>query len=90
VTVADSADGSATRVTVYSRENCHLCSEALDAIRRVRADVDVPVTVEVVDVDDDPELAEAYGDRVPYVLIDGRPAFKYRVDEAVLRERLDG
>jgi hypothetical protein len=28
------------------------------------------------------------GDRVPYVLVDGRPAFKYRVNEAELRRKL--
>jgi len=75
-------------ITVYSREDCHLCEEALDTIRGVRADVPVDVVVEVVDVDTDPALREAYGDRVPYVLVDDRPAFKFRVDAEALRERL--
>lgn len=75
-------------VTVYSRAACHLCEMALDVIETVVDDVDATVTVEVVDVDTDPELAAAYGERVPYVLVDGRPAFKYRVDPSSLRSTL--
>ena len=83
------SDADAATVTVYSREECHLCEEALDTVRRVAGDVARPVDVERVDVDDDPDLREEYGERVPYVLVDGRPAFKYRVDVAQLRERLE-
>jgi glutaredoxin len=77
-----------TTVTVYSRSDCHLCSEALSTIREVAADAPVDVAVKVVDVDDDPDLRERYGDRVPYVLVDGRPADKFRVDADDLRARL--
>lgn len=75
-------------VTVYSREDCHLCAEALETVREVAASVDAPVAVETVDVDDDPDLRAEYGDRVPYVLVDGAPAAKLRVDPADLRARL--
>ena len=84
----DSAD--AVAVTVYSRESCHLCDEALGTIRRVADDVARPVELTVVDVDDDPDLRDRYGERVPYVLVDDRPAFKFRVDADELRRRLDG
>ena len=83
------SDADVATVTVYSREECHLCEEALDTVRRVAADVARPVDVERVDVDDDPDLREEYGERVPYVVVDGRPAFKYRVDADRLRERLE-
>ncbi|MFB6097407.1 MAG: glutaredoxin family protein [Haloferacaceae archaeon] len=75
-------------VTIYSREECHLCEEVAATVDRVAADLDVPVTVREVDVDEDPELREAYGERVPYVFVDGTPKFKYRVDEADLRAAL--
>ena len=75
-----------TTVTVYTRENCHLCEEALSTIRDVNDDVDRSVEIELVDVDEDPELRDAYGERVPYVLVDGTPKFKYRVDREALRE----
>ncbi|WP_193365896.1 glutaredoxin family protein, partial [Halorubrum distributum] len=48
----------------------------------------VTVELDEVDVDTDPELAEEYGERVPYVLVDGNPAFKYEVDERDLRLKL--
>ena len=75
-------------ITVYTREDCHLCDEAIATIRRVADEEDVPVDVELVDVDTDPDLREEYGERVPYVLVDGQPAFKYHVDEGRLREKL--
>lgn len=75
-------------VTVLTREECHLCSAAVETIRRVADSVPREVDVTLVDVDTDPDLEREYGDRVPYVLVDGRPQFKYRVDEAALRERL--
>ena len=76
-------------VTIYTREDCHLCAEAKATVERVASQVDDDVSVTAVDVDDDPDLAERYGERVPYVLVDGRPAFKYRVDPPELRSRLD-
>lgn len=77
-------------VTVYTREDCHLCDEAIGTIERVAAATDREVDLAVVDVDEDPDLREEYGDRVPYVFVDGSPAFKYRVDEFELRSMLRG
>ena len=81
---------SEVSVTVYTRENCHLCEEAVATIERVAREEGVTVEIDLVDVDTDDELREAYGERVPYVLLDGSPAFKYRVDEARLRRKLTG
>lgn len=75
-------------VTVYTREECHLCEEAIATVRDVAADVDTEVAVRLVDVDEDPDLRERYGERVPYVCIDGTPAFKFEVDAVGLRARL--
>jgi len=44
--------------------------------------------VEEVDVDTDPALVRAYGDEVPVLCVNGRKAFKYRVDASALRARL--
>lgn len=83
-----SAEGPEVDVTVYSRENCHLCEEAIADVERVAEDVGVAVAIDEVDVDEDEELAAEYGERVPYVLLDGEPAYKYRVDTFDLRRRL--
>jgi len=75
-------------VTVYTREDCSLCEVARETIEEVAEGLDVAIDLETVDVDEDPELAEEYGERVPYVLVDGHPAFKYEVDERELRLKL--
>ena len=75
-------------VTVYTRADCHLCEEAVETIERVADEEGIELTMELVDVDTDDELRETYGERVPYVLLDGSPAFKYRVDERELRRKL--
>ena len=78
-------------VTVYSRGECHLCEEAIRTVRAVARRTDTPIDLRIVDVDEDPELRAEYGERVPYVLIDDRPKFKYRVDadelEAIFSDR---
>lgn len=75
-------------ITVYTREQCHLCDEAIETIRRVAGEESVEIDLKLVDVDTDPELREEYGERVPYILVDETPAFKFHVDERRLREKL--
>jgi glutaredoxin len=65
------------RVTLYTRDGCHLCEEAkkvLDAARE-RAEFEL----EVLDIDADPELKGLYDVEVPVIAIDGVKAFKYRL-----------
>jgi glutaredoxin len=74
------------RVTLYSRRDCHLCHDmraVVDAVGRR-----VPLVVDEVDVDADPAIRDAYGDEVPVLCVNGRKAFKYRVDAAALEARL--
>lgn len=78
-------DPAAAQITVYTRDDCHLCDEAIETIERVVASLPQSVDIDTVDVDADPDLRERYGERVPYVTVDGRPRFKYRVDPDDLR-----
>lgn len=75
-------------IVVYTRTQCPLCDEAEETIREVAAAEGIPVDIELVNVDTDEELRAKYGDRVPYVYLDGRPAFKFAVDPERLREKL--
>lgn len=77
-------------ITVYTRENCHLCADAIDTIRGVADAVPRDIDLTLVDVDTDSELRAEYGERVPYIFVDGIPRFKYRVDEGDLRDVLNG
>jgi len=74
------------RVTLYGRDGCHLCDEMRAVVERVARDLSLGV--EEVDVDSDPSLVQAYGHDVPVLCINGRKAFKYRVDDRALRARL--
>lgn len=78
-------DPAAAQITVYTRDDCHLCDEAIETIERVVASLPQSVDIDTVDVDADPDLRERYGERVPYVTVDGQPRFKYRVDPDDLR-----
>ena len=73
-------------ITVYTRQGCHLCDEAVAVVTRVAAG---RADVELVDIDRDPTLVERYTVRVPVVAVDGVEVAQYQVAaeqlEAVLR-----
>jgi glutaredoxin len=75
-----------TRVTVYTRVGCHLCQEAERVLRAEQATAGF--SLELVDIDRDPELASRYGVRVPVVAVDGQDLFEYEVPIDLLRARL--
>jgi hypothetical protein len=74
------------QLTMYGRTECCLCDEMWSVVEAVGRERGVPAVK--VDVDGDPDLADAYGDRVPVLCIDGVPAFVYRVTASKLRDRL--
>ena len=77
---------STPRLVLYGRAECHLCDDMKAVVEAVRREL--PFALEVVDVDRDPALVEMYGLEVPVLTIDGRKAFKYRVDTEELRRRV--
>jgi glutaredoxin len=76
------------RVTLYSRQGCHLCEEARAVVDRVCADLGEEY--DVVWVDDDPDLRARFTDEVPVTFVDGRQHDFWRVDEQRLRAALGG
>ncbi len=73
-------------VTLYSKPDCHLCTDAREVMLRVQADV--PFALSELDITTDEVLHRAYFDRIPVVEIDGEQLFEYFVDEDLFRERL--
>lgn len=65
-------------VVVYSRKGCHLCDIVKETLTQIQSQVDFQWCE--VDIDADPQLRQKYNDEVPVVFIDGRKAFKYRMD----------
>jgi glutaredoxin len=76
-----------TALTVYSKPDCHLCAEAMMALRGLQAELGFALEERDITMDD--ELERAYFDRIPVVVLDGEVLFEYFVQEAVLRERLE-
>jgi glutaredoxin len=75
-----------TLVILYGREDCCLCTEAREALERVRGRR--PFELRERDIDQDEALQRAYLERIPVVTIDGVEAFELFVDEAELERRL--
>lgn len=73
-------------VVLYSRKGCHLCEvvkESLGKLSRRGGFV-----WKEVDVDGNEDLRRQFNDEVPVVFIDGRKAFKYRMDEQEFLRKL--
>jgi glutaredoxin len=75
-----------TTLILYTRNDCCLCEEMKEVVRRVAQSF--ALTVQESDVDSSAELREQYGTEVPVLLINGRKAFKYRVTAKELESRL--
>lgn len=74
------------RVVVYVRENCHLCDVALSIVIEVCEPE--PCSWITVDIDQNPELAEAFTDHVPVTFVDGEQHDYWGVNPLRLREAL--
>jgi glutaredoxin len=74
-------------VTIYSRENCHLCDVALEALKSVEAELNFKI--EKIDIDKDPDLVNRYGEEVPVIHIDGKHHDMFRVDLDRFRSSLE-
>ena len=77
-----------SHVTVYTREQCHLCEVALQQVESIAAETGA--TWSSVDVDADLEDRAEYGDRVPVIVVDGVEHGYYRVEPERLRRALSG
>ncbi|TNJ36611.1 MULTISPECIES: glutaredoxin family protein [Prosthecochloris] len=75
------------RVTVYGKPGCHLCEEVMPVIERLRGEYGF--VLEEIDVTRDAELQERYRYQIPVICVDGREAFRYRVDEQEFMRLLD-
>ncbi|GAA1031354.1 glutaredoxin family protein [Virgisporangium ochraceum] len=76
------------RITLYTREGCHLCDDAKAVLARVERQTGEGYTE--VDIAGDPDLTAEYGDRIPVVLLDGREHGYWRVEEQRLLRDLAG
>ncbi len=75
-----------THVIIYSRPGCHLCEEALAAIRD--ANCADEYTLDEVNIESDPKLLGLYKFDIPVVTISGVTAFIHRLTPEEFKERI--
>ena len=76
-----------TKVTIYSRQGCHLCDDAFSTVESMREEL--KFEIEVINIDEDAELVKLYSDQVPVIHIDGTHHDFYKVDPMRFRSSLE-
>ncbi len=74
-------------ITVYSKPDCHLCVDAMTALRGLQAELGFEIRE--CDITEEETLHRSYFERIPVVVLDGEEVCEYVVDEQILRERLE-
>jgi hypothetical protein len=80
------SDARTPRITLIGKPDCHLCDDARAVIAQVCAATGESWTE--LSILDDPVLADEYWERIPVVLVDGRPHDFWRVDAGRLTRAL--
>jgi Glutaredoxin-like domain (DUF836) len=69
-------------LSIYSREDCCLCHEMLDALKPWQ--IRFKFKVEMIDIDHDNGLTERYAARIPLLAEGDTEICQYHLDEQVL------
>ncbi len=76
------------KVFVYSRPECHLCEEAIEALVALHEE-GYRFELHEIDIESDETLLRRHLERIPVVEVDGVLASELRFDTAAVRARLD-
>ncbi|MSP12945.1 MAG: glutaredoxin family protein [Chloroflexi bacterium] len=74
-------------VTLYTRQGCHLCEQALALLHRLA--LEMRLHIQEVDIDANPLLFNRYWDRIPVVQINSETLELPWLSEKSLRETLE-
>lgn len=73
-------------VELYRIKNCTMCKDARSTLNRVIKDI--PFSFKEVNIEANDELKRKYAENVPTIFINGKKAFKFKLDEDQFRERV--
>jgi len=76
------------KFTVLSRTYCHLCDDLTAALEQFRGRFSLSFEVEVIDVDQHPEIEAKWGDKVPVLLEGETEICHYFLDTSALEKHL--
>ena len=74
------------RVEIYSKKDCCLCKKAKELIDKVNSEV--PFSFKEVDIAASEDLFRKYKEDIPIIFINGKKAFKFKVDENEFRKKI--
>ena len=74
-------------VTLYTRDGCHLCDEAREALLALRGD-GLDVELREVDIESDDDLHARLLERIPVVEVGGEVVCELGIDEPALRRAI--
>ncbi len=75
-----------TKVLLYKKEGCHLCEDAEAILERLKKDK--KFFLEKIMLEDNTDIFERYGNKVPVVFINDRMAFEFKLDEQAFLRKL--
>jgi len=75
-------------ITVYSRPECHLCAEAIEALITLHEE-GYRFELHEVDIESEELLLRRLLEKIPVVEVDGVVVSELILDEAAVRARLD-
>ena len=79
-------DDALPTVNIFSKPGCHLCEEAKALLQELQASHSFLLCE--VDISTRADLLERYGEEIPVVFINGRKAFKHRINPRQFARRL--
>lgn len=75
-------------VTLYARQGCHLCDDALALLRQLAPRY--PFRIEVVDIETNDDLLRRYLFEIPVVVVHGQEVAKAPIRRRALEDALAG
>ncbi|HEY9164907.1 MAG TPA: glutaredoxin family protein [Candidatus Kryptonia bacterium] len=75
-----------TKVLLYKKEECSLCDEAEIILERLKKEK--KFFLERITLENNTDLFERFGHKVPVVFINDRIVFEFKLDEAAFLKKL--
>ena len=74
------------KFTLYTRTGCHLCEDLEQALPELAAELDFDT--EIIPIDNNKDLEQAYGSKVPVLALGDEIICEYFLDMAALSEAI--
>ncbi len=75
-----------TKVLIYKKEGCHLCDEAEEVLERLKKEK--KFFLEKIMLEENTDMFERFGNKVPVVFINDRMALEFKLDEKTFLKKL--